>query len=92
MCRRKPPNHCQALLYYTLFKSKIPRHRDFYDVGDLRDYLDPPHLMPTPKDGVTTMSFTDVLIFTLGVVGANRGCAGPLRLTAPQGGPERLGA
>ena len=66
MSRRKPPNHCQALLYYTLFKSKIPRHRDFYDVGDLRDYLDPPHLMPTPKDGVTTMSFTDVLIFTLG--------------------------
>ena len=32
----------------------------------LRNHLDSPHLAPAPKDGVTTMSFTDVLIFSLG--------------------------
>ena len=64
--RRQPPNHCQLLLYYTDLNSKIPRHRDFYDVGDLRNHLDSPHLAPAPKDGVTTMSFADVLIFTMG--------------------------
>ena len=64
--RRQPPNHCQLLLYYTDLNSKISRHRDFYDVGDLRNHLDSPHLAPAPKDGVTTMSFADVLIFTMG--------------------------
>lgn len=28
--RATPPNHCQLMLYYTLFKSDIKPHRDFY--------------------------------------------------------------
>lgn len=37
--RRNPPTHCQLLLYYTLFQSRMGRHRDNYTVRHLRAML-----------------------------------------------------
>jgi len=38
--RATAPNHCQLMLYYTLFKSKIQPHRDFYAGALGGDYLE----------------------------------------------------
>ena len=38
--RRSPPTHCQLLLYYVLFGSRMGRHRDNYTVRHLRAMLD----------------------------------------------------
>ena len=38
--RRNPPTHCQLLLYYTLFRSAMGRHRDNYTVRHLRALLE----------------------------------------------------
>ena len=38
--RRNPPTHCQLLLYYVLFQSRMGRHRDNYTVRHLKAMLE----------------------------------------------------
>ena len=38
-CRHHPPTHCQLILYYCLFNSRMGRHRDNYTVRHLRAQL-----------------------------------------------------
>ena len=38
--QRSPPNGCQLLLYYVLFKSAMGRHRDNYNCKQMRDVID----------------------------------------------------
>ena len=70
VCASSPPNHCQVLGYYALFKSKTGRHKDDHAKDDLHDVL----LKRATVDAAVMRSVgamvpgSDVLIY----------CAGPL--------------
>ena len=64
-CQQSPPNHCELLCYYTLFKSSMGRHRDNFSPRDLAEYLT---TGKDPRNGAKRSQLADsnVLIWSVG--------------------------
>ena len=67
--KQVPPSHCQILFYYTLFDSKMGRHRDNYNLKWFKSILnDEAATAGTPMGGHENSQHvgSDVLIYTQG--------------------------
>ena len=66
--RRNPPTHCQLLLYYVLFESRMGRHRDNYTVRHLKAMLKGGSAPGNPDAGMepSMRRGSEVLLYTEG--------------------------
>ena len=66
--QRNPPTHCQLLLYYCLFESRMGRHRDNYTVRHLRALLESGSAEGSPQANMENSQRmgSEVLLYTDG--------------------------
>ena len=65
LSRAYPPNHCELKVYYSLFNSKIGRHKDFFTVAQLAHYMEHNEYYKDKKTRGQTPG-SDVLIWSMG--------------------------